>query len=690
LNLEKSQKDLSQLAAIVYSNSDKSIANNKNNIILKVIVLSIFKNDNRQITIYLLKEYIEETFGLIFTTTEIYNSIEANKGIFTLPHIFESAKNDSVDNLCIYLKANEYKKINNQITGNSLDNIINKFYNDECENLFKLDKVKRIIYIFLFNHFSCNLYNYKSLIEKNSNRYNKDFLKDIRKNISINYTDEKSRKIINSFINYEDDNKDKYIYYVITLAFEYSMTLNFSDGVTSSELLDRTIYLDSNIIFRALGLNGKKRKKRIDTFLNKCLIEGQKLIITNLTEIEFQSTLKHHTEILDDYKIKSSKSYNYIYSEDITSAYLEEKRENAFLNAEIFRSNIQTRYKRFKEKFGIDIDSIDEDLKKKDENNTLAKSLFCFKNNITFDESYDYLESYSRDIINTEYISKINKDEQILPSNIFVSADGKLLSWIKSKPNYINFAMLPSDWLSYILRFSSRSNDEYKSFVELLKISPINKLHFQPIHIKKIFDAIDSFCETPEQEEDFIRTMMENDIEKINEISNIKDKDKINKQINELLLKEMNIQHTKELKMKNNEIKVKDSKLKQNEIDKEEKIKRIDSLETSYKQINEELDKSKKINRLKKDYISNRSILIKYLIIFSFIVLLLTNMLIRDEVQSLLEIKEFSLMMVIGINLISQLIFIAIAWVIGFTKKDNIIKRTIASYRKYKKTVKET
>lgn len=59
---------------------------------------------------------------------------------------------------------------------------------------------------------------------------------------------------------------------------------------------NKTIYLDTNIIFRAIGINGPDRKKIIDAFLKKCKDANLKLVILDCTEKEFKDTIAYHID----------------------------------------------------------------------------------------------------------------------------------------------------------------------------------------------------------------------------------------------------------------------------------------------------------------------------------------------------------------------------------------------------------
>lgn len=79
----------------------------------------------------------------------------------------------------------------------------------------------------------------------------------------------------------------------------YILGLTFTQG-----LKNKSIYLDTNILFRAIGINGEFRKSRTISFLEKCIAAGERLMISKFTEDEFKNTI--HSKIEQEVKRFSS------------------------------------------------------------------------------------------------------------------------------------------------------------------------------------------------------------------------------------------------------------------------------------------------------------------------------------------------------------------------------------------------
>lgn len=206
---------LVQLAAIVYSNSDETINNTKKEIVRKIIQLSIFQNGNEMQTISEINTYIKDTFGLIFVDEEIWDIIKLNMDIFYVNNNNndQSKSLELNDYLTVALVLEEYTKISTSSNTMSLNKIISNFYNDNYLGTKSLEEVTEILLKFIYNSFASNLRNYSNLIHNNSNRYSEEFLQELKDTLVNRYTDDEE-SIINMFIDYEDIDKNKYIFYM--------------------------------------------------------------------------------------------------------------------------------------------------------------------------------------------------------------------------------------------------------------------------------------------------------------------------------------------------------------------------------------------------------------------------------------------------------------------------------------------
>lgn len=686
--LSKTNTDaLVQLAAIVYSGSDDVIRYSKKNITRKIVQLSIAKNSNEFQTPTDISKYIKDTFGLIFFENEIWDIVIESKDTFVIEH---KAESDSYkDNECslISLAHKEYNKISTKSNTMSFGNLILDFYNSKCNSSISLESVTNLILDFLFKHFVINIKNYSNLVMKNSNRYSETFLSELKCILPNQYTEEE-KDIINSFIDYEDVNKNKYIFYIITLALEYCITLNLPNGSIPNEILTKKIYLDSNILFRAIGLNGTDRQDKTLMFLNKCIETGQKLFITSITENEFEKSLKLQCYNLDMYKNTTQKSYNYLADEnDITSTFLSLKRKNPNLNSEMFRANIQADYKKLKAEYKIIVDYIRDF-----EDNTLDNQInSLYKYKYSNDNNSNYKETCKTDIYNLNFISRKSTPENPYPNDIFITADQKLLYWIKTNNLYNNIALMPSDWLSFMLRFVSRSDNEYKSFVDLLKITPINEIHFEPYQIAIILNMVSDVEEDPDRQEVIIGNIIANQFDDIKSLSLIRDEQEFISNTDVIISREIKSLFQEDIeKLKQSsesQIVQKDIVIEKLQNDSEVKNRELLKLEDKVKNLEKHIKLNQEIQLKKKVFKTNlRKVVIKWAIVFflSIIIYLKLKPLFlssfKVEVSNSLGYNICSM----GISLIGPILLSVLGQKIKILNIPTL-KNTINSYKEYKK-----
>lgn len=165
---------------------------------------------------------------------------------------------------------------------------------------------------FFYGVFTTNLSAYKNLLQE-------DYSIDLPDEL---YSEE-DRVLINGFLNSENPEKNKAIYDFASSALEFCMMTNKKNTtIEFNNLKNKNLYLDTNILFRAIGLNGEDRENRTQLFLRNISKSNlqQNIFITKKTEQEFRDTLSYQLEKLED-TLKPTPNVNpKIYNEFITDA----------------------------------------------------------------------------------------------------------------------------------------------------------------------------------------------------------------------------------------------------------------------------------------------------------------------------------------------------------------------------------
>ena len=119
-------------------------------------------------------------------------------------------------------------------------------------------------------------------------------------NIESNRYTEEEKEIINNFLRWDNTDKNIAVFNISSYSLEYCMLTNQknSNTVRLEDLKNKNFYLDTNIIYRTLGINGDNRKKRSTTFLDKFKEAGESLNISFSTHTEFKESIKFYTCLL--------------------------------------------------------------------------------------------------------------------------------------------------------------------------------------------------------------------------------------------------------------------------------------------------------------------------------------------------------------------------------------------------------
>lgn len=301
---------------------------------------------------------------------------------------------------------------------------------------------------------------------------------------------------------------------------EYCLVTGNNNALYIEGLKNKKLYLDTNIIYRALGINGAERKERTRSFLKKCYEVGQELRISKYTDIEFQESIDFYIKQISKYsingKVHPSVYEHYAGGYDIYLYYYEWKSRQINNNLELFRAHIKSQYEQFKKEFNVFIDYKSQ----LDENNPKMREII--------NQYSESMEKYKLKSVNNIYDAKniaLIREKRIKKSKnfykfldtpyYFISTDQKLRDW-----NYENLSeevpiiILPSQWFNILLRYVSRTNDDFRSFVSFLNMKQnYPTIDSDKLHI--ILSGIGEITEIIEQQEYFAKVLIE---DKINDI----------------------------------------------------------------------------------------------------------------------------------------------------------------------------
>ena len=481
--------------ALVVNTSHSKFIDNLTNII--IYVLYTYNSEGKQIKIEDLPKAIEKISGLEFTIKEIQQAIEEQGSNF-----YEI----SGKVLILTEAGNKQIHIENR---KKFENIIKRYI--EKYNISKqTEEVKKLIYEFLYNSVQNNI---EALLNVATGTDSSQILAQLKK------LDNEDRRIINDFIDWDDEQKNELLYEIISFAVDYCCLTIKKDKANFSTLLQgKTFYLDTNILFRMLGLNNEQRKETILQFVNKCKEAKIKLLITSFTKTETLNSIQYHVRQVK--KIMQGYTGN---GNALSRLYDKSNYEDSFLTVYLawaMKNGIQGHYDDFHKYLQKEFYELVNEIRTVDAGNIqipegILESYISWKDGKITRENAEY------DIKNLIFIDRIRKQKSnTMGWNVgeyLISADHKLIKWADrnfSKENPI--AVLPSVWYSMLLKLQGRAQNDIKAFSEFIKIRYIQDKPTENIHY-----LINKVCEktTNGALQDMLFDEIAKNNEQINELS---------------------------------------------------------------------------------------------------------------------------------------------------------------------------
>lgn len=284
-------------------------------------------------------------------------------------------------------------------------------------------------------------------------------------------------KLINTFLNWKNEEKDKLVTNVVSFGYIYcSLTVKKDDLLSNKLFRGKKFILDANIIFRLAGINNDSRKRTIKSFADKCKEVGVELCYTTATldeikrviinKVKWIKSVTGEQRPLDVTTIDNSENDFYsIYcswSADSVNQYNDFKAFERYLTRLVMEVLDQLTC----------LNSVNYEVKKKSEFDSYVLNLNAYKEKHSAKKQTQ--ASLKTDVSNVLYIKELRSNsanENIWSTNVFlISADQNLIKWSLDVESGIPLIVLPSVWLTILLRFSGRTSDDYKAFCSFLEL----------------------------------------------------------------------------------------------------------------------------------------------------------------------------------------------------------------------------
>ena len=448
--------------------------------LLKMIELILFDKYGTYISQYEIVSDIQNRFEMDFASGEVSEVLERNKNNTIIK-----------ENNRYTLSPERHQLLKSKENINSIEHIVHVFIEENDLN-YDESEVCDLVQRYIYYKFNSDITTMEGLISPG--KIQLDFMTE-------NFTN-KEKDILNQIFNWENEEKNHWLFEVVSSCLQYCMMSLKRDKFISELLFNgKEFFLDSNIIFRLAGLNKEERKNSIEAFINRCKSCGIKIKYTNFTRKEVFDTIKYMvnaikqdlngSEPLDPSIIRK------IYGgkiDDLYHIYFEwtKEKENRYDDYKAFETYLNKKLFSLLNEFQL-----------------VTHDTFNGLNNNNYDFYLNELNTYERsrgrtkgrlalqtDIENYFFIKEKSLRESansfIEKKTFFISADHVFIDWTISKAQgAIPLFVLPSVWYSIILSYSGRATkDDFRTFCQFLKLRQSNEKVKYEEEMKKAGDLI--------------------------------------------------------------------------------------------------------------------------------------------------------------------------------------------------------
>lgn len=448
---QQQQANIFRLSAILFANDNYTISPVQ--LHRKVVEDALYQlNDPNGISIEGLALYINQKYLIDFTDKEIEFVLHNVK----FKDIF---KPKVVGGTTLYLLHDERREILDGRKPKTLDDFINEFL------LLKRlpSNMAETIYRYLYGVFTTNVDGFRRMTEAGN-------VKELTQYYSPN---EKDAEVINGFLDWENNDKNVAIFNLASYALEYCLlTSKKGSHLKLEKLTKKVFYLDTNILYRALGINGKDRQQRTHSFLRKLVEADDQIKITKVAWDEYENSLNKYIKRLrrDESPAIHSKVYTeYVTYDDIHRAYHVWASANQHATIDLFVNMLRAEMMQLLEDYHIEIDNLCPfDKQQKEEQ---LKDMAIRIKSLSEHKYFETAHNDACDILWVEMCRKPGEENIFSTKTFLLTSDRGLFRWdTKCYSGRTPIVMLPSQWLSILLRYVSRTNDDFRSFVSFLNI----------------------------------------------------------------------------------------------------------------------------------------------------------------------------------------------------------------------------
>ena len=425
------------------------------------IIRVVLYDCKKELSLYEISNQIKQNYDLTFSEEEIHSVIQNKK-------YAESFIEIGKDKFSLSGKSRD--KLKTIESKYDIDRFIDQFKR-ETDTPEEPLYIKELITDFLYKTFLLNKRAVMNLLEKDSD--------EIAEQLELN---NEKKLIINRFLNWNNHDKDVFIYNTISYCVDYcQLTVKKNSGSFSSFFSGKVFTLDANVIFRLIGFNNDERKQVIDAFITRCQECNIKLQYTNFTYSEITTTIAKKVQAI---RINNNgrRPISYKNQERFSGKDKNLDLLKIYISWYASPSNRYNDYKAFEKYLKSLVDKQLHRFNKKDiysyktvserEFDSLSKSLIEYKS-----QHSKYFSEYTieTDINNFIFVSEERKREKgnngFNINNYLITTDSRLCNWsAETYPGAVPICVLPSVWYSLLLKYQGRTDDDYRAFCLFLNM----------------------------------------------------------------------------------------------------------------------------------------------------------------------------------------------------------------------------
>ncbi len=468
IEVEK-QKNIFRFAATLFAETSDTFSATESRLqMIKCIFVNV---KNEPLSLLAIVEKLQTVFGFLASEEEIDDTIKKSKKVFQTIFVDGTEWYKLLDSvLSETIKAQE----------NGIEAFIDKFIQEN--KIEKSDCCKKAIYKYLYELTTTNINAYRVLIRSKAGLSYSE--KDL--SIDVSYLSLEEQNYVNKFVSWDDQKKNITLTNLVFACLEYCLLINGDkpNRLLIDSIRKREIYLDTNIIFRALGINGILHKNTVNSFLKKCKQAGLKMIVLHSTRKEFFDTIDFFIDQIRRFPRGNiySGAYEQLSDYSAFSFYEDWRQTHPAMSLIYFKLQIKSLYEAMVKKYGIlDNELIPSSLFNSEDfiriRNEYASSIRHTKDTIrdryNSDDDFVYSSRDNHDAIIITWIENRRNTVDNESDVFFVSSDKILRYWDMARTqNDYPVVIYPSQLFLVLLKTCGRSSDDFGSFVSFININP--------------------------------------------------------------------------------------------------------------------------------------------------------------------------------------------------------------------------